>query len=264
MKLTQKRLARPSFGGLMTTRAGALALAVLCAVAAAAILVFAMGQYRHNVQTITKQSTVLISTGEIQTGTLGAAVAAKGLFKTSPILATQVSAGAITDAGYLQGKVAASNILPGQQLTTADFITPPGVLGQLYPEQRAVSVAIDEAHGDTDVVHAGDRVDVYGEFTVGTRPVVTLMVADALVLKPAGGASATAAGTTGAGTATGSSLVLAVTTTAAPAVAFAADNGKIWIVLRPLRAAPTDPAVTTLSSIMNMSATANAIAREHP
>jgi pilus assembly protein CpaB len=253
VKLSQKRLARPSLGGVLATRQGALALALLCAVAAAAILVFAMGRYRKSVQTTVQQNTVLVATGEIQQGTSGAAIAAQGLFKSTPILSTSVSPGAINDAGQLQGKVAASDILPGQQLTAADFTAPGGVLGQLAPGQRAVSVSIDEAHGDTDVLAAGDRVDVYGEFTAKGSPVISLLIPDALVLKPAGG-SAPAAATTGV--ATGTSLVLAVSSAQAPEVAYADDIGKLWVVLRPANATGPVPSLTTLSSILTASLTA--------
>jgi len=253
MKLTQKRLARPSLGGLLATRQGALTLALLCAVVAAGLLVFAMGQYKHSLQTGTKQATVLVATREIKKGTSGNAVAAAKLFVSTPILATQVSPGALSNSAVLNGAVAASDILPGQQLTAADFTTVAGVVGLLAANQRAVSVAIDEAHGDTDVLQAGDHVDVYAAFTIRGSPALTLLFPDALVIKPAGGAGAAApaAGATGATVATGTSLVLAVSTTEAPMLAYASDNGHLWILLRPSNAINPSPGLTTLSSILS-------------
>ena len=257
MKLTQKRLARPSLGGMLATRQGALVLALVCAVAAAGILVFAMGRYRSSVKTGTKQDTVLVATGEIQKGTSGDAIAAQRLFKSTPILATQVVPGALTDAGFVQGKVAASDILPGQQLTAAEFTAPAGVLGELTRDQGAVSVSIDEQHGNTDILQAGDRVDVYGDFVVpgSPTPELTLIVPGALVLKPAAGpAGATpAAGAPPASTLPGSSLVLAVSTNVSAEVAYAADNGKIWLVLRPANAIKATPGLTTLASVLSNS-----------
>lgn len=261
MKLTQKRLARPSLGGLIATRKGALTLALICAVVAAGLLVFAMGRYKSSVSSVPTQATVLVSTGEIQKGTSGDAIAAQKLFKSTPILATQVTAGALSDAGSLSGTVAHVDILPGQQLTAADFTAVAGVVGQLGPNQRAVSVAIDEAHGDTDVLSVGDRVDVYGAYTDHGIPVVSLLVPDALVIKPAAGAPSTAPAAAATG-ATGTSLVLAVSTAQAPLLAYTADNGKVWIALRPANAANPVPGIITLSSVL-ASATSNP-AGTHP
>jgi Flp pilus assembly protein CpaB len=249
VKLTQKRLARPSLGGLLATRKGALTLALVCAVLAAGLLVFAMGRYKSSVATVTPQATVLVSTGEIQKGTSGETIAARKLFKSTPIVSTQVTAGALSDSASLAGTVAHTDILPGQQLTAADFTAVTGVVGQLGPNQRAVSVSIDEAHGDTDVVSAGDRVDVYGAFTDRGVPVLSLLIPDALVLKPAAGAPSTSPGAA-ATTTTGSSLVLAVSTAQAPLLAYTADNGKIWITLRPANATNPVPGLTTLSSVL--------------
>ena len=81
-----------------------------------------------------------------------------------------------------------------------------------------------------------------------------LLVENALVIKPSGSAaaSAPAAGTpAAAGTPTGGSLVLAVSSADAAKVAYAADNGKIWLLLRPLNALRPQAAQTTLSSILS-------------
>jgi Flp pilus assembly protein CpaB len=146
--------------------------------------------------------------------------------------------------------VAQTDILPGQQLTAADFTTVVGVAGQLGPDQRAVSVSIDEAHGDTDVLTAGDSVDVYAALVSKGTPFLSLLIPDALVIKPAGGPAAPASGTTAPAAATGGSLVLAVSAAQAPMLAYAADNGKLWIVLRPANATNPVPGITTLSSIL--------------
>jgi len=239
-KLTQRRLARPSVAGMLSTRQGALALAVLCAVAATGILVFAVGRYRQSVQTTARPTTVLVATHEIQKGTPGTVIAAEGLLKSSSVLSTQLSAGAISDAAFLQGKVAVADILPGQQLTLADFGSAIGVAAQLAPDQRAISITLDEAHGDSDVVQTGDRVDVYGEVTVSGQPAVGLLVPGALVLKAAGGAPG----------ASGGSIVLGVSSSQAPLVAYAADNAKVWLILRPANALSPKPGLTSLASVL--------------
>ena len=252
MKLSQKRLSRPSFGGMLASRKGALLLAFLCALAAAGLVLVALNHYRKNLVTTNQQATVLIASGPIQKGTSAQVIVARRLYKATPVLSTQVTAGALSDPALLAGKTATTDILPGQQLTSGDFAGAAvlGVAAQLQPDQRAVSITIDESHGDTDVVQVGDRVDVYALFGQD----LVLLVENALVIKPSGSAaaSAPAAGTpAAAGTPTGGSLVLAVSSADAAKVAYAADNGKIWLLLRPLNALRPQAAQTTLSSILS-------------
>jgi pilus assembly protein CpaB len=247
MKLSQKRLSRPSFGGMLASRQGALLLAFLCAVAAAGLVLVALSNYRQNLVATNKQATVLVAAGEIQKGTSGQAITARLLYKATPVLATQVTPGALSDPGLLAGKIAQTAILPGQQLTLADFTAVPGVAGQLQPGQRAVSVSIDEAHGDTDVLQAGDRVDLYGSFTQTGNPVLSLLVPDALVIKPSGAAPVSSGRTA----VSGSSMVLAVSSAQAAEIAFASDNAKLWVLLRPANASAPAAGATTLQSILS-------------
>jgi len=249
VKLTQRRLARPSLGGMLATRQGSLVLALLCAAAAAGVLMFALGRYKSNLRVATPQATVLVSTGEIQKGTSGQNVAADHLYRSTPVLASQVQPGAISDAGALAGETAQADILPGQQLTSADFAPVAGVASVLAPGDRAVSVAIDEAHGDGDVLLPGDDVDIYATVPVtrGTAVVQTmvLLVPDATVIKPASSVPVRSGGTT----VTGSTLVLAVPAAQAAEIAFAADNAKLYLTLRPFDASRTPPTQISLDSI---------------
>jgi Flp pilus assembly protein CpaB len=267
MKMTQRRMARPSLGGLMATRQGALALALVCAVSAAGILVFALGRYRSSVRVGTKQATVLVATGQIPKGTSGGAIAAHKLYKAMPIVSTQLAAGAISDASLLPGKVAAADILAGQQLTLADFTTVTGVTGLLTPDQRAVSVSIDEAHGATDVLQAGDHVDAYAAFTAkgSGDPFVVLLVPNALVIKPATGATPSGRGASAGGSAlSGGSLVMSVSAAEAPQVIYAAQDGQLYLTLRPTNGTTSPRPLTTLASVAKASVATTKPNGKHP
>jgi pilus assembly protein CpaB len=279
VKNTQRRMARPSLGGMLATRQGALVLALLCAACAAGILLFALGQYK-TAQTAPQavQATVLVAAAEITKGTSGDVIASRGLYKSTPIVASQVAPGAVSDASLLAGKVASANILPGQQLTAADFSGITGVSGLLTPSQRAVAVSIAESPGATDVLQPGDRVDVY----LTTSDSVLLMGQNIQVLKQSGGtltaangqtspapaasptgtASASASSTTSASpttaapasssgsfSATGSSLVLAVSDKQASDFVFAAQKGTLYLTLRPPNASGQARTVTTLADL---------------
>jgi Flp pilus assembly protein CpaB len=246
---------------MLATRQGALLLAVLCAVCAAGILMFALGQYRTGLKTPTVQATALVATAQIPKGTSGDVVAARSLYKSTPIVAAQLQPGAISDASLLAGKVASTDILPGQQLTVADFAGVSGVTGLLTPSQRAVAITIAESPGATDVLAPGDRVDVYAMFANGS---MVLMSQDIQVIKqsggtvttpngaasstPAGGsttpaASSTTSASSGAapasaapGSVTGSSMVLAVSDKQASDFVYAAQKAQLYLTLRPANA----------------------------
>jgi len=247
VKMTQRRMARPSLGGLLATRRGALTLALVCAAVAAGILVFALGHYRSSLQTVTRQATVLVATGNIAKGTTGEAIASRGLYKSMPMVATQVTANAYSDASLLAGKIVATAVLPGQQLTAADFTTVAGVPGTLAPDQRAVSISIDEAHGDTDVLQPGDRVDIYATLTAGAKSgsSVLLLAPNIQVLKVAGVPTVV-----GGQPVAGGSLVLAVSAAQVPQVDLAASQGSLYLALRPNNATKTPATPTTLNSVV--------------
>lgn len=254
MQLMQNRPTIPRLRGLPASRRGAVILASSCALAAALILVVALNQYRKQVSTAGRQETVLVATGDIQKGTSGELIAAQQLYRVTPVLAQHLAPGAIVDAGTLRGEVATQDILAGEQLTTADFA--PGssdVVGQLTPDQRAVSVPVDTAHGLIGLLSVGDRVDVYGDFTSGASAstggnsaVDKLLIPNALVLKipEANG---------GLGGNNSDTVSLAVEANQVGPLTFAVENGKVWLALRPGNASTPSQALTTLSSELNSS-----------
>lgn len=253
MKLSPRRASRPSLGGLMATRQGAMALALICAVAATGVLMFALGRYKTNTKApAPPQATVLVATRQIAKGTSSAVLASGGLYRATPIVATQLAPGAISDASMLSGKVAAVAILPGQQLTVADFTAVPGATTVLGPDQRAVSLTIGGANGGAGVVQAGDRVDVYSQFTskADGKLFQVLLLRGAQVLQAPGAAGAPVAAAAKVATPSSAALVLAVTSEQVPRVIYAAQNGQLYLTLRPATASNTPNGITTLTSVV--------------
>jgi Flp pilus assembly protein CpaB len=247
VKLSQRRLARPSLGGLLATRQGSLTLALLCAVCAAGVLMFALGRYKTSLKPAVQQATVLVSTGEIQKGTTGAQVAAQQLYKSMPIASTQVTPGALTDAGPLAGETARVDILPGQQLTAADFSALTSLNETLAKDQRAVAVTIGESPGITDALQAGEHVDIYSMFSGKSGGSELVLVnPNAEVLK----AATPVAVRSGGQTITGSSMVLALQDSKVNQVIFAAQTGQLYLSLRPLTSSQTPPYATNLASVL--------------
>jgi Flp pilus assembly protein CpaB len=247
----------PSLGSILATRQGSLVLALLCAVCAAGVLVFALGRYKSNVQQPVPQATVLVATGEIAKGTVGSQIAANGLYKPTPVATTSVTPGALTDAAQLSSATASSDILPGQQLTSADFSTIVNAGEVLKANQRALEIAVSGANGAVDITQPGSRVDIYLSGSTGspstsatgsppasggaTKTTVTgtagtaasapatsrLLVSNVLVLKPA---TATPV-TIGNQSVAGGTLVLALNNSQVPEMV--ANSGSLYLALRP-------------------------------
>jgi pilus assembly protein CpaB len=257
MKLPQRRVSRPNLGGLMATRQGALALALVCALAATGVLMFALGRYKTSVKTpVAPQTTVLVATKQITKGTSASAIATGAQYRAMPIVVTQLAPGAISDASVLSGKVAAATILPGQQLTTADFTAVPAVTGALAPYQRAISLSIGAVPGSTAYLQTGDKVDVYAQFTKTGGIFNVLLERGAPVLSApnaaAPSAPAAAGGAKAAAPAAGTPgpLVLGVTSSRVSSVIYAAQNGTLYLSLRPATADHTPNGITNLQTVV--------------
>jgi pilus assembly protein CpaB len=244
VELTGKNYTRNDWRKLLSTRRGTVIVAGICALVAAGILLLAMNRYRENVDTSGNQETVFVASGLIQKGTPGDAIASGQLFKPTSVAVKQVSTGAVADTAQLHGKVAVGDIYPGQQLTAADFTTSGGLTAQLAPNQRAMTVPVDQAHGMVGQIHNGDHVDVYAGIQLTPRsgraePALRLLMTNVQILQ---------AGTSnhsgvGSGSSTASTdVTLNVGNDQAGALAYAADNGNVWLVLRPANAAATTQA----------------------
>jgi Flp pilus assembly protein CpaB len=205
---------------------------------AAGILLFAAARYRHSVNLTTQPETVYVASTLIQKGTPADVVSGGGMYRAERIVSKQVAAGAIADTAAIHGKVAARDIQPGEQLTLEDFTSGGGLVSQLAPDERAMSVALDTSHGLAGVIQAGDRVDVYagidastarGGGATGAGAALRLLIPNVQVLavnQNGGG------GLGGQSVNSESDVVLRIKASDAGALAFAADYGKVWLVLR--------------------------------
>jgi Flp pilus assembly protein CpaB len=242
---------------LISTRRGSLYVAVVAALLAGVAILVYLNRYRDNVQAGTTPVTVLIARKTIPKGTPGNVVAAKGLFTATTIRESQLREGAFSDPASLTGKVATTEVYEGSQLTAGAFSASSSSLaGTLTDRERIVAIPLDSAHGLTQEIEAGNRVDVYAGFNVipvrsdGTpmnsgqaRPVLRLIMANIPVV---------AIQTSGGGLGQRSSNVsLQVNDVQAAKLAFASDNGKIWLSLRPSAGAKASkPAIVTAETLL--------------
>ena len=109
---------------ILSTRQGTLGFAAAAAALAVVVLLVFMQSYKRSLDQRADPVTVLVAKGELPKGSSGDVIAAKGLFQATGFKREQVKEGAITDPSSLRGLVTTRTIVPGQQLTGADFAKP--------------------------------------------------------------------------------------------------------------------------------------------
>jgi Flp pilus assembly protein CpaB len=229
---------------LFTTRRGSLIVGAAAAIVAGVILLVYLHAYRNSLNSSASNVSVLVAKNLIPKGTPGDIVASGDQFQVAELPKGQLQAGALTDPAALSGRIAVADIYPNQQLTANYFAyaTPGSLQTKIAGDDRAIAVSIDAQHGMIGQIGAGDHIDIYvGVNRIGpsgSQPVIKLMMADVTVLKaPLSGGSGI--------------YTLKANSKQAAALAYAADNGKLWFVLRPASGAKTvNPGFVSLQTLL--------------
>jgi pilus assembly protein CpaB len=224
---------------LFTTRRGSLLIGAAAALVAGVILLVYLHSYRNSINSSAANVSVLVAKNLIPKGTPGDIIGSSDQFQVAEVPKSQLQVGALTDPATLAGRIAVTDIYPNQQLTANYFAyaTPGTLQTKIAGVDRAMAVSMDAEHGMVGQVAAGDHIDVW--FGVsrsgpnGAQPVMRLLMTDIPVLR------APLAGGSGIYT-------LKVNSRQVAALAFAADNGILWFVLRPASGAKT-PTLSALS-----------------
>lgn len=229
---TRRRAGGNLTGAMFSTRRGAITTAVIAALLAAILLFAFVQSYKKGGSGSAGNTPVFVASGYIPAGTPVSVIASAQLLSRTTVPSNHVVVGAISDPSVLRGEVAAVSIYPGQQLTAADFTTKAtGLASQLTGDQRAIAIPVDSAHGLTGYVQAGDHVDVLDDSGTGKSGANGVSVlADNVPVLIAPGSSG---GGLGGGGSSGGNIILEVSARQATQFAYAADNGKVWIILRP-------------------------------
>jgi Flp pilus assembly protein CpaB len=241
---------------LISTRRGSLYVAGVAALlAAVAILVYLNG-YRDNLKAGSTPVTVLIARQTIPKGTPGSVIASKSLFTATTIREGQLRDGAFSDPASLRGKATTTEIYEGAQLTAGDFsASGDSLAASLTDTERIVSVPLDSAHGLVGKVEPGNRVDVYAGFNViplrpdgtpvngGQSRALLRRIMDNIPVVSVDDSS-------GAGS-KGANVGLRVNDRQAAELAFASDNGKVWLALRPSAGAKSSrPGIVSVETLL--------------
>jgi pilus assembly protein CpaB len=211
---------------LFSTRRGSILAGTAAAAVAGIVLLVYLHNYRNSVNSGAAPATVLVAKSLIQKGTPGDIIGRSDQFQVASVPKNQLQIGALVDPQALTGRVAAVDIYPGQQLTAAAFAyaAPDALVTKITGNERAMSVQLDAVHGMVGQIGPGDHVDIFegvnASSIAGNRPIIKLLLQDVPILR------APLAGGSGIYT-------LKLKGIQVPILAFAADNGRLWFVLRP-------------------------------
>jgi Flp pilus assembly protein CpaB len=208
----KKRSASDSFKQFVSTRRGAYTVAFAAAALAGLVLLVFINRYKDD-------------------------VIANKLFEATPVATENIKPGAITESAQILGKVSVREILPGQQITAADFAEfADPIRSRLTKRERAIEIPMDKVHGLLGTLRPGDHVDILGAFNSSAQngggggvPILHEIVRDIRVMQN-----------------NGSSVILETTDSQGAALAFASDNARLWFLLRPTLGA-TDSRDITIS-----------------
>ena len=107
----------------------------------------------------------------IERGSAADVLADQGVFQRVSVRKDELKQGAIVDPSTLEGKLAAGDIYPGEQITSADFSAVyPRAIHKLSGPERAVAIPTDAVRTNTTELRAGDRVDILGAFELDRGP----------------------------------------------------------------------------------------------
>lgn len=241
-------------GRIFKTRGGAVLVGGAAAVLAAILLVVYLHSYRSSVNSGTRPITVLVAKSLIPKGTAGTLIAQENLYQVTTVPKSELKNLAIADPAALSDRVTVADVYPGQQLTSNDFTTEgaDSIPSVITGNKRAIAIPVDGAHAVAGQLNAGDHVDVYVGFNAqqgaGTSAVIKLIASNVLVLAAP---TASGGGSLGGASNSGANAVLRVSAGTAAKFAYAADNGILWLVLRPqVGASPTPPSLVTAAALL--------------
>ena len=176
---------------LLATRQGTVLLGLGAALLAGLVLLVYLNRYRDSVSASSEPVSVLVAKRLIEKGTLGEQVALTQGFEVGSIPRDNVEMRRSSTRQALRGKVAVTDLLPGQQLTAANFaFTRLERRHRLQSpqRQRAMALPVESAQrGMVGRIQTGDHVDVYANLDLNGRAVVKTIMQDIYVLEaPAG------------------------------------------------------------------------------
>jgi pilus assembly protein CpaB len=189
---------------------------------------------------------VFVAKREIPQGTSGFKARNQGWIQQTTLPTKAVARDAIRSLEQIAGRIAAVNILPGEQLLGARWVSPDVAEGQhllsIPQDQQAISIQVDATRQVSGFITPGDHVSIVVTFergggANGNRPHTKYLLQDVTVLAvgPIAQVNPAAQGTSrvnnrGEGLST---ITLALTPGDVPVLVDAVEHGRLYLTLLP-------------------------------
>jgi pilus assembly protein CpaB len=213
-------------------------LAVIVAVILAGVAALALISYVRGAKSKAVQSEapveVYVAKATIPQGTLGSAATSQGLIIQRPIPRADVAPGAVTSLTQIQAGVASADILQGEQIQAAQFVAPQALHEGLLPipaGMQAMSVQVAIVPAVDGFIQQGDTISVIAQVNSGGVQ-DRFLLQDVQVLAVGGPVVPTASPAPAAAAST-VVLTLALAPAQAEKLAFATQNGQLYLTLVP-------------------------------
>ncbi len=155
--------------------------------------------------------------------------------------------GALTSTSPLAGKVAAVDLLPGEQLVSTRFTSPAEAQG-IAPNLLQVTIALEPVRALGGQIRKGDSVGVTVSFDEPETTRLFLHKVKVTDVRTIDGATVTTP-PSGPAPATTLLITLAVDAPAVEKVVFAAENGKLWLAWEPKEANESGTKIQTKAGV---------------
>jgi pilus assembly protein CpaB len=240
----------------MRSRAMAVLLAVaLAAAATAALVAYVRGADRRALSG-QQPVLVLVARARIPAGTPGEQAQNRGLVERVELPRKAVAHDAVRSLEQLSGRVAALDLVQGEQLLASRWVTPSEVGGAgLLPipvGRQAVSVSLDQTRQVSGFVTPGDHVCLLVSLELHGANVTRYLLQDVPVLAVGATAApnpaAREAGRASPPRGSAPTVTLAVRPGDVERVVFAAENGALYLSLLPRGQRPVRTAGRTIDN----------------
>jgi pilus assembly protein CpaB len=186
---------------------------------------------------------VLVVTEPIAKGTAGDRLTSSVKAKMLPAVA--LGPGAVAQLSQLTGKVATTDLVPGEQLMTSRFADPATLEGadkvKVPKGMQEISLALESQRVVGGQLATGSTVGLFLSLPKDVdRPAQTRLVMNkVLVTRVQGNVAGSKTGLSSAAASTAVLVTLAMTAADAERVVFGAENGTVWLSAEPADADET-------------------------
>src|SRR5438105_5970840 len=241
----------------MTYRIRNILIAVGLALLAMLLTLFYVTNYKRSVQHSTTGVQIYVAVRDLTAGTAGADIVKQHDLRVETVQQRDVVPGAISSPAQVSGLVLAAPVYAGEQVTLRRFsdVAAQGIRSQLKGTLRAVQLAGDPYQLLAGTLEAGDHVDLVANLRLDSNTNATatrIVLRNLLVLTPP---NDPALGKVSAGSAGGTSAVVAVTDTQVQRLFFVLKNADWTLELRPVvGAADSSERIDTLNTVLQAGA----------